>query len=381
MHIVEDTYEDSAAAVGVCLAGNVPCLLWGPPGNGKTSVIGALAKSLGMHMETVIPSIYQPSDFNGMPYVNESTKSMTLFAPDWAQRVKAAADAEGSHGAIVFYDEISTAPEATQAALLRPILEGVVGELQLPRSVRTVAAANPPEQAAGGWDLPLPAANRFVHLNWALSPEVIRAGFSGNWPVISVPVFDPAVARAERRRLLMTFGIFITTRPDYATAVPTSSDEAGRGWPSPRSWDMLAKVWGVASAANLPESVIGVLARGCVGRAAANEIITYVANLDLPDPEALLANPDSFDVPAERSDIVFAVCASVEDAVRRDPAPGRWLAAGEVLRKVCEVGHQDIAVGHGNRWLEMRPDGVMPSPGVMHALAPILKQMSLLASA
>lgn len=50
-------------------------------------------------------------------------------------------------------DEISTAPPAVQAALLRVVLERVVGDLELPDGVAVIAAANPPEQAAGGWDL------------------------------------------------------------------------------------------------------------------------------------------------------------------------------------------------------------------------------------
>jgi MoxR-like ATPase len=40
-----------------------------------------------------------------------------------------------------------------QAALLRVVLERTVGDLSLPADVAVVAAANPPEQAADGWDL------------------------------------------------------------------------------------------------------------------------------------------------------------------------------------------------------------------------------------
>ena len=42
---------------------------------------------------------------------------------------------------------------AVRAALLRVVLERVVGDLELPNRAAIVAAANPPEQAAGGWDL------------------------------------------------------------------------------------------------------------------------------------------------------------------------------------------------------------------------------------
>ena len=45
-------------------------------------------------------------------------------------------------------------------ALLRVVLERTVGDLTLPHDVAIVAAANPPEQAADGWDLSPPLANR-----------------------------------------------------------------------------------------------------------------------------------------------------------------------------------------------------------------------------
>ena len=60
--------------------------------------------------------------------------------------------AEAGRG-LLFLDELSTAPPAVQAALLRVVLERVVGDLTLPDEVAVVAAANPPDQAADGWDL------------------------------------------------------------------------------------------------------------------------------------------------------------------------------------------------------------------------------------
>ena len=75
-----------------------------------------------------------------------------------------------------------------QAALLRVVLERVVGDLELPADVAVVAAANPPEQAADGWDLSAPLANRFCHLEWiADAPGFAqgrdqRVGRNRSWP-------------------------------------------------------------------------------------------------------------------------------------------------------------------------------------------------------
>ena len=121
-----------------------PCL-WGAPGTGKTSAIKAMADAAGLPCETVIAAIREPSDFSGLPVIVDG---VVRFAPPrWAERL-----AEAGRG-LLFLDEISTAPPAVQAALLRVVLERVVGDLELPEGIVVVAAANPPELAADGWDL------------------------------------------------------------------------------------------------------------------------------------------------------------------------------------------------------------------------------------
>ena len=184
-------HTDTCTALGVALLADVPVILWGPPGQGKSSVVQELAQGMDAHLETVIASIREPSDFAGLPVVDPVTRTASLAAPSWAVRLRDAVLEQGRMG-IQFYDEVSTAPPATQAALLRPILEGVVGDLRLPPGVRTVAAANPPDVAADGWDLAPPVANRFVHLSWELDADTVREGFTSGWPRVQVPTVDAA---------------------------------------------------------------------------------------------------------------------------------------------------------------------------------------------
>ena len=141
-------------ALSLAVAARVPVLLWGPPGAGKSSAVEDMCRSIDLTFEVVIASIREPSDFSGLPVITEN--GVEFAPPRWAKTL-----AEAGNG-VLFLDEISTAPPAVQAALLRVVLERVVGDLALPDELAIVAAANPPDQAADGWDLSAPLANRFV---------------------------------------------------------------------------------------------------------------------------------------------------------------------------------------------------------------------------
>src|SRR3954451_8667870 len=216
-----DAMDDQAViveALGAAIAARVPTLLWGQPGTGKTSVVRAMADAAGWHCETVVASIREPSDFAGLPVVAGGGGHVDFAPPRWALAL-----ADAGEG-VAFFDEISTAPPAVQAALLRVVLERTVGDLALPDGVAVVAAANPPEQAADGWDLAAPLANRFCHLDWPIDPRAVAAGFAGGWVTPAPPVLVP---EWERRVSVVRSWIagFITVRPALALDVP--KDAAG----------------------------------------------------------------------------------------------------------------------------------------------------------
>ena len=53
---------------------------------------------------------------------------------------------------------------------------------RLPAGVRVVAAANPPDEAADGWELAAPLANRLVHLDWPVDGKHIAKGLAVGFP-------------------------------------------------------------------------------------------------------------------------------------------------------------------------------------------------------
>lgn len=319
--------------LAVAVQANAPVVATGGPGVGKTSGILALARALDMPCEIVIASLREPSDFAGLPIVTDT--GVMLAPPSWAKRL-----VEAGRG-ILFLDEISTAAPAVQAALLRVVLDRVVGDLPLPKDVRIVAAMNPPDQAAGGWELSPPLANRFCHLSWNLNTSEWVDGMLQGFPQPTFPIvpdgWEHGIGMA--RTLVASF---IQHKQTSLYACPKNDSEAGKPWPSPRSWDMASRLSAACKASGASSDVELPLIAGCVGDGHALEFVNWRDALDLPDPEALLKNPDSFTVP-ERGDKAYTILASVAGAAASNMTKARYLAAWQIFYMAASSGKKDLA--------------------------------------
>lgn len=326
-------------ALTLAVAADLPVLLWGEPGIGKSAALTQLAESLDLPLTTVIASVHEPSDFSGLPVVGDdpAEQGVPMAPPDWAVRLVRAGRG------LLFLDELSTAPPAVQAALLRLVLERRIGALQLPQGVRIVAAANPRSSAADGWELSPPLANRFVHLQWVHDHEVVVRGLGGTWPRATLPQLAPerfteAVDFARRA----VCGL-LSARPALVHRLPSGETRRGGAWPSPRSWEMTLRLIAFATAADASRDVLSLLVRGAVGDGPGLELLASLDRMDLPDPEDLLADPAGAELP-ERGDLRQAVLDGVVAAVRRTPEKSRWDAAWALLVRALETGAPDLVV-------------------------------------
>ncbi|MBF6228448.1 AAA family ATPase [Nocardia abscessus] len=338
-------------ALALAVAADLPVLLWGEPGIGKTAALTQLAADLDLPLTTVIASVHEPSDFSGLPIIGDdpAQNGVPMAPPDWAVRLVRAGRG------LLFLDELSTAPPAVQAALLRLVLERRIGNIQLPRGVRIVAAANPRSSAADGWELSPPLANRFVHLQWTHDHDVVVRGLGGIWPHATLPRLAPeklseAVAFARR-----AVCVLLAARPALVHQLPSAETRRGGPWPSPRSWEMTLWLIAFATAAGSSREVLSLLVRGTVGDGPGFELLAGLDRMDLPDPEALLADPAGAALP-ERGDLRQAVLDGVVAAVRKRPERSRWDAAWALLVKASETGAPDLIVVPATTLATLRRD-------------------------
>lgn len=344
--------DDQLEALTLAVAADLPVLLWGEPGIGKTAALNQLAEALDLPLTTVIASVHEPSDFSGLPVVGDdpAQQGVPLAPPDWAVRLVRAGRG------LLFLDELSTAPPAVQAALLRLVLERRIGALQLPPGVRIVAAANPRSSAADGWELSPPLANRFVHLQWVHDHEVVVRGLGGVWPVAPLPRLDPGELSAAVVFARRAVCELLTVRPELVHRLPTNETKRGGAWPSPRSWDMTLRLIAFATAAGSSREVLSLLVRGTVGDGPGLELMASLDRMDLPDPEQLLADPACAVLP-ERGDLRQVVLDGVVAAVRSRPERARWDAAWAVLVRALETGAPDLLVVPATTLASLRREG------------------------
>lgn len=156
-----------------------PVFLWGPPGIGKSEVVQEISDELGGFVIDLRMAQMEPTDIRGIPYFNKDINKM-----DWAAPVDLPDEefAKQYPVVVLFLDEMNSAPPAVQAAGYQLILNRRVGKYKLPDNVVIVAAGNRDSDKGVTYRMPMPLANRFLHLemrpdftawqNWAVDKGI-----------------------------------------------------------------------------------------------------------------------------------------------------------------------------------------------------------------
>jgi len=334
--------------------GGVPALM-GPPGVGKTAGMAAEAKRRGLEQYVIIGSQCDPTDLNGFPVVDTDTSvvdsqqrshPVLKFAP---RRIFIDAVQRPSQ---ILLDEFTCASAATQAAMLRGINERQFGEFYVdPEVVQLAILYNPPEVATNGTEISLPAANRLEHFTMPefSSKDVVEEwcdGFLRYWgdpPKIQFVPNNPShpshlkiPERVFRVARSMVVGYLLSNPSQLAPKRSVDSANGVLAFPTPRSWEKVARAIALCLHRDQPVVQAYKATIAAVGTGAATPFHAFMERARLPDPEQLLAQPDSY-VPTGEIDTDFVTLDAVAAAVVSNDTLPRQIAAWKVLRRAAGV--------------------------------------------
>jgi len=262
-----------------CIDANLPFMIWGPSGVGKSEIVNGLARANDRTMLDFRANLMDPLDIKGIPFVTDNNRA------NWAApSIFPLHDPMDRQKYLLFIDELPNAVRATQSALYQPVLDRMVGEAKLSENMVVGAAGNRMTDRGGTFEMPDPLKRRFIHFE--VEPNV-----------------DDFITWALRNDIAPIIIAFLKFRP----ALLWDFDPDKYANPSPRQWgyvDTLIK----SAKGGIPFLSV----QGAVGEGAAGEFSAFVRTYEnLPDLDALIANPGAAYVPSDDPATMHAICGAL----------------------------------------------------------------------
>ena len=240
-----------------------PIFLWGAPGIGKSEIVSQITDSLSnSHLIDIRLSLWEPTDIKGIPYFDSNSGTMVWGAPSELPSEEFAAQFDHI---VLFLDEMNSAAPSVQAAAYQLILNRRVGQYKLPDNVMIVAAGNREADKGVTYRMPAPLANRFIHLELAVSFDDWF-----QWSVVNNINTD-------------VVGYLTFAKKDLYDFDPRSPS---RSFATPRSWTFVSELLDD----DLDEATTTDLVAGAVGEGLALKFMAHrKVAASMPNPSDILA--------------------------------------------------------------------------------------------
>jgi MoxR-like ATPase len=194
----------------------VSTMLWGSPGIGKTQIAEQLAEYIGGRLYDIRLTTIDSADLHGLPYYDHDTKTTQWYRPEDLPNT--------DEPAVLFLDELSSAPSHIQPTVYGLLQERRVGQHKIPDNTIIVAAGNQVTDGAVAYDMGTAIADRLIHLLVEASPE--------DW------VNNYAVPKGLHPAVVA----FVKTSPQHFQNLEASMEQDNTIATTPRSWERVSDI-------------------------------------------------------------------------------------------------------------------------------------------
>jgi hypothetical protein len=307
------TLMDAKKVLAYSIKADQPVNLIGPPGIGKSAIASAVAREMNMPLEVLILSLCDPTDIGGFPVTSASDGQGEISRLPLAN-IKRACE----HPVILFLDELTCATPTVQGAALRLIYERWAGDAKLHPGTRIIAASNPADQAAGGWEQSLPLLGRLTQIK--VMPTVGE---------VQDYLFNLGEHDSPVRAMAVDLAATLFMSPDLIQFDPPQASSVGLPWASPRSWERAIKVCSTALVDNVNDQgeVFHALMAGNVGE---DQAMAYLAirkvRDSLPSIEQIKKDPTDAKMPSNQDGAIAALGVIAQVAIQHPNAAWAYSA-------------------------------------------------------
>jgi len=194
-------------------------MLWGATGVGKSESVRQLAEELNAELRDIRLCQKQPTDIGGLPALDHESKQTVFYPPAFL------APRSDGKPVILFFDEISLAPDDTRSAVLGILEERRQGNVEIPDNWIIVAAGNRPEDLANARGLGAAANRRVLH-------------------IVIEPQFEATLAHFMKIGVVPEVLAFLKVFPQHLSGEEAVRKQKHELYPRPASWEKVSKIFG-----------------------------------------------------------------------------------------------------------------------------------------
>lgn len=274
------TPSQTKQAIQVALQANLPILVQGVAGSGKSDIIKQVAKE--NNLEVIDIRLGQLTRFDLLGYPDLHKGNTVDFKPLSVFPTENTPLPAGKDGWLLFVDELLQADKYVQGAAYKIVLDRKVGEHNLHPNVRIVAAANGVLNSTADNKMVAPLKSRFIHVDMTADTAEFKL------------YAEDKVANGQWNPIVLGF---INFCPEHISNYDHRTINEVQTFSCPRTIEFLSKQIN-AGLLQLPQEVYEPVIIGTIGESAGNAFNNYLAFYNsLPSIQDILNDPDNCPMP------------------------------------------------------------------------------------